>query len=113
MDLFGPMRTASFGGRNFIFVMGDDFSRFTWVLLLAHKSEEYDFFSSFCKCVQTKCAHAIVKIRSDHDDEFEKKNFGLFCNDHGIEHTFSTPRTQQQNDVIEQKNHIIHEVVRI
>ena len=33
------MRTTSFGGKNFIFVIVNDFSRFTQVLLLAHKSD--------------------------------------------------------------------------
>jgi len=29
MDLFGPMRTTSFGGKNIIFANVNDFSRFT------------------------------------------------------------------------------------
>jgi len=34
MDLMGPTRTASLGGRKYIFVVVDDFSRCTWAILL-------------------------------------------------------------------------------
>jgi hypothetical protein len=34
MDLMGPTRTKSMGGKKYILVIVDDFSRFTWVLLL-------------------------------------------------------------------------------
>lgn len=37
MDLFGPTRTASIGGKRYVFVIIDDFSRFTWVIFLTHK----------------------------------------------------------------------------
>jgi hypothetical protein len=37
MDLFGPIRTASLSGKLYAFVIVDDYSRYTWVLFLAHK----------------------------------------------------------------------------
>ena len=46
MDLIGPSRTMSLGGKLYILVIVDDFSRFTWVTFLAHKNEA---FSSFTK----------------------------------------------------------------
>ena len=36
MGLFGPTRTASLGGRRYGLVIVDDYSRFTWVIFLAH-----------------------------------------------------------------------------
>lgn len=33
MDLFGPTRTASIGGKRYAFVIVDDFSRFIWVII--------------------------------------------------------------------------------
>jgi hypothetical protein len=32
MDLMGPTRTASLGGKNYILVIVDDFSRYTWAI---------------------------------------------------------------------------------
>lgn len=34
MDLMGPMRTATLAGKRYIFVMVDDYTRFTWVAFL-------------------------------------------------------------------------------
>jgi transposase InsO family protein len=42
MDLMGPTRTASLGGRKYILVVVDDFSRYTWAILLREKSDAFD-----------------------------------------------------------------------
>ena len=46
----------------------------------------------------------ISSIRSDYGTEFENKILKIFCNENGISHIFSSPRTPQQNGVIERKN---------
>ena len=45
-----------------------------------------------------------IKIRSDHEKEFENSIFTKFCNKHGIDHEFYTPKIPQQNGVEEGKN---------
>jgi hypothetical protein len=42
MDLIGPTRTASLGGRRYILVIVDDFSRYTWAIPLLEKSDAFD-----------------------------------------------------------------------
>jgi len=42
MDLMGPTRTASLGGRKYILVVVDDYSGFTWAILLREKSDAFD-----------------------------------------------------------------------
>ncbi|KAH9751239.1 hypothetical protein KPL71_014213 [Citrus sinensis] len=54
--------------------------------------------------VQNEKGYSITCIRSDHGGEFENHAFANFCNDFGIEHQFSSPRTSQQNGVVERKN---------
>ena len=49
MDLFGPTRTLSVGGKCYGFVVVDDFSRSTWVLFLAHKDEAFHAFEKLSK----------------------------------------------------------------
>ena len=49
MDLFGPSRTTSLGGKSYAFVIVDDFSRYTWVLFLAHKNDVFHEFSKLCR----------------------------------------------------------------
>ncbi|KAH9688106.1 Integrase catalytic domain-containing protein [Citrus sinensis] len=56
--------------------------------------------------------YSITCIRSDHGGEFENHAFENFCNDFGIEHQFSSPRTPQQNGVVERKNRSIQEMAR-
>ena len=46
----------------------------------------------------------INRIRSDHGKEFENSLFENFYKKNGIEHEFSTPKTTQQNGVVERKN---------
>ncbi|KAK1565465.1 hypothetical protein Q3G72_027340 [Acer saccharum] len=41
MDLMGPMQIESLGGKRYIFVCIDHFSRFTWTYFLREKSETF------------------------------------------------------------------------
>ena len=51
-------------------------------------------------------------LRSDHATEFENSCFIDFCSEHGVEHNFSTPRTPQQNGVVERKNRTLEDMTR-
>lgn len=55
----------------------------------------------------------IVGIGSDYGIEFENERFSKFYNELGIDHNFSTPRTSQQNGVIERKNRTLMDIGRI
>ena len=98
MDLFGPMRTTSIGGKNIVFAIIGDFSRFTQVLFLAHRNDPFDLFSSFCKHIQRECDHSIVKIRSNHSGEFENENLKCFV----ISMALSTcsPHQEHHNKIV-------------
>jgi len=69
-------------------------------------------FSKFCIQVQSEKELKILKVRSDHGGEFENEPFEIFCEKHGIIHEFSSPRTPQQNGVIERKNRSLQEMAR-
>ena len=103
MELFGPIQTLSLGGKRFTLVIVDDFIRFTWTFFLASKDESTHVFIRYCKKVQNEKGLNIVSIRSDHGGEFENHEMDEFCAKNGIEHTYSTPRTPQQNGVAERK----------
>ena len=102
MDLFGPLGTTSLGGKSYAFVIVDDF--------LAHKNDAFHEFSKLCKKIQNEIFFTISCIRSDHGREFENVDFEKFCDEHGIEYTFSAPRTPQQNMVVERKNRTLEEM---
>ena len=69
MRLFGPSRTPSLGEKSYVYVIVDDFSRYTCVMF------EFQAFSKFCKKVQNEKDFSITCIRSDHKREFENIDF--------------------------------------
>ena len=75
IDLFGPIRTASLAGKQYGFVIVDDFSRYTCVLFLKHKDEA---FEKFCNLVQNEKESNIISVISDHGGEFENLSFKTF-----------------------------------
>ena len=70
MDLFRPTSTTSLGGKKYDLVIVDDYSRYTWVMFLAHKDEAFTIFQKFYKKVTNKKNTTILAIRSDHGIEF-------------------------------------------
>ena len=51
-------------------------------------------------------------MRSDHGGEFQNELFEIFCEQNGILHNFSAPKTPRQNGVIERKNRSLEELAR-
>ena len=112
MDLFGPNRVASLGGKLYAYVIVDDYSRFTWVSFLKNKSHTFETFKKFSKKIQNEIGYKIIKIRSDQGKEFVNNDFENLCDEHGYSHNFSAPRTPQQNGVAERKNRTLQEMGR-
>ena len=54
MDLFGPTQQVSLGGRRYAYVLVDDFSRFTWVILLTNKGDTFQEFQKLAKKIQNE-----------------------------------------------------------
>ena len=113
VDLMGPTRTESLGGKRYIMVIVDDFSRYTQVEFLREKSEACEKLEILCKKLQNEKEVPIVKIRSDHGKEFENARFESFCAKNGIKREFLAPKTPQQNGVVERKNRVIQEMARV
>jgi hypothetical protein len=113
MDLMGPIRTASLGGKRYILVIVDDFSRYTWAIPIREKSNAFDIAQHLFKKIQVEQNCQIVRIRSDHGREFENSKFEEFCHSYGIKQEFSSPITPQQNGVVERKNRVIQEMARV
>ena len=65
MDLMGPMRSESLGGKKYILVIVDDFSRFSWVAFLIEKNDSFMIFKGIGLKIQNEKGYAIEIIRSD------------------------------------------------
>jgi len=49
IDLCGPMRIMSRRGKRYVCVIVDDYSHFTWTLVLSSKDETFENFVAFLK----------------------------------------------------------------
>ena len=54
MDLFGPYRVTSLGGKHCAYVIIDNYSRFTWVHFLTHKNESFEASNILVKRIQNE-----------------------------------------------------------
>ena len=99
---------SSYAGFRFYLVLVDEFTKFTWVYLLKHKSDTFKVFTQFHAMVNTQFSLPIKILRSDCGGEFTSTDFTQFCHDKGILHHLSCPHTPQQNGVAERKHrHLI------
>ena len=48
LDLMGLTRIESLGGKRYILVVVDDFTRYTWVILLQSKSDDPKHIEALC-----------------------------------------------------------------
>ena len=110
-DICGPFPTSKSQYRYFITFI-DDFSRYTYVYLLRHKSEALTIFQQYKKTVELQTGHSIKTLRSDNGGEYISNLFDDFCKQQGIHHEFTVPYSPQQNGVAERKNRTILNAVR-
>ncbi|GJV96887.1 retrovirus-related pol polyprotein from transposon TNT 1-94 [Tanacetum coccineum] len=109
MDLCGPMRFASINGKKYILVIVDDYSRYTWTLFLRSKDETPEVLKDFLTMIQRNLQALVISVRTDRGTEFLNKTLNAFFKKEVIKHQTSTPRTPEQNGVIERRNRTLVE----
>ena len=107
LDLMCLIGTESLNGKRYIMVMVDDYTRYTWVILLQSKSDAPKHMEVLCTRLQNENSLKIYWVRSGHGKEFKNSYMESFCTRSGISQEFSAPITPQQNDVVERKNRVI------
>ncbi|GJX37266.1 retrovirus-related pol polyprotein from transposon TNT 1-94 [Tanacetum coccineum] len=109
MDLCGPMRVQTINGKKYIFVIIDDYSRFTWAKFLRSKDETPEVVIKFLKQIQVGLNKTIRYIRTDNGTEFVNKDLTAYYERVGIFHQKTVPRTPQPNVVVERRNRTLVE----
>ncbi|GJY81647.1 retrovirus-related pol polyprotein from transposon TNT 1-94 [Tanacetum coccineum] len=94
MDLCGPMCVASVNGKRYIFVIVDDYSRFTWVKFLASKDEAPDFIIKFLKMIQVILNATVRNIPTSNGTEFVNQTLRDYYEQVGISHETSVALTK-------------------
>ena len=76
-------------------IVVDDFTRYTWVILLRSKSDSPEHIETLCTILQNEKSLKIDRIRSDHSKEFENSYMESFCTWSDISQKFSALITPQ------------------
>ncbi|GJT24701.1 retrovirus-related pol polyprotein from transposon TNT 1-94 [Tanacetum coccineum] len=90
----------------------DDYSRYTWTLFLRSKDETPEVLKDFLTMIQRNLQAQVITVRTDRGTEFLNKTLHAYFKEEGIEHQTSTPRTPEQNGVVERRNRTLVEAAR-
>jgi hypothetical protein len=101
MDTVSPSWARSMGGKWYVLVIVDDYSRYSWVFFLESKDQVFEHFWLLALRLNNEHPNCLKVIRSDNMTEFRNASFDGFCLEHDIEQQFSAPRVPQQNGVVE------------
>jgi transposase InsO family protein len=105
MESVGHARVCSAGGKWYVLVILDDYSRYAWVFFLADKGETFGFVRDLILRLKDERNGDVDRaIRSNNGSKFKNSRFETFCCDLGLEHQFSSPYVAFQNGVVERKN---------
>ncbi|RDX84044.1 putative F-box/LRR-repeat protein, partial [Mucuna pruriens] len=107
MDIWGPFPISSVHGYiKYFLTIVDDFSRFTWVVMLKGKYEAHFQIQKFVLLVENKYNVAVKKIRNDNGPEFIIDSFYATK---GVFHQTSCVETPRQNGKAERKHqHVLN-----
>ena len=103
-DLWGPAPVVTSNSFRFYLVFVDEFTKFTWVYLLKHKSDTFQVFTQFRAMIDTQFSLPIKILRTYCGGEFISTPFNQFCLSKGILHQLSCSHTPQQNGVAKRKH---------
>jgi transposase InsO family protein len=95
MDIVGASWVRSMGGKWYVLVIVDNYSRYSWVLFVESKDEMFEHFWSLALRLNYEHPNYLKVIHSDNGTEFKNASFDQFCLEHGDDQQFSTSRVPQ------------------
>lgn len=101
-DIWGPTPVTSSLGHRFYIHFIDDFSKFSWLYPLVHKSSAYNAFLKFKLLVENLFDKRIKYLQTNGGTEYIP--FKSLFDANGIVHRVSCPYTPEQNGIAEQKH---------
>lgn len=111
-DIWGPSPTISRFGYRYFITFIDDYSIFTWMYPLSHRSQAIDCFRHFKASSENLLSTKIKFFQCDGAPELTQGPMGKFLFECGITYRISCPYTPQQNRVDELKNRHLSEIAR-
>lgn len=111
-DICGPLSPLTWDGARYFITFIDDFTHFTHVYLLSHKSQANEKFQEFYAIVTAKFNVKLSRLRLDNGGEYRSRLFLHFCKKNGIDLEWTIPDTPQQNGIAERMNRSLLEKAR-
>jgi hypothetical protein len=85
MDTIGPSRIRSMGGKWYVFVVVDDYSRYSWIFFLESKDQVFEHFWRLALRLNNEHPNCLKVIHSDNVTEFRNVSFDEFYLEHDID----------------------------
>lgn len=112
MDVCGPMPTQSLGGSRYMATFLDDYSKFSVVVPVSHKSDVAAAVIRIITLLENQCGHRLKAVRTDRGGEYLNHTLDDFFASKGVAHQTTTPYTPEQNGAAERLNRTLEERIR-
>ncbi|CAI5473561.1 unnamed protein product [Closterium sp. Yama58-4] len=118
MDVWGPAHVRGQGQERYFLIVVDDFSRYTTVFPLRTKGDVPDVLIPWIRRSRLQLSERfrsdfpVLRLHSDRGGEFSSGLLEAFCQQEGIEQSFTLPASPQQNGVAERRIGLVMEVAR-
>ena len=112
LDIARPFQVKSLGGSSYFIFFIDDYSKKTWIYILAHKYKCLDKFRIFHKVVEQVTGKRIITLQTANGGKYTSNAWTSYCSLHGINKQFSQPYIPQYNGIAECKNKTLLDIVR-
>ena len=108
--MWGPAPILSIGKFKYYACLVDDFSKYTWIIPLQHKSDFVTAYLAFEQYVNKQFNKKIKFFHSDGGGEFINSKLSSHFLSTGIMHQVSCPYTPEQTGMVERRHRIIREL---
>jgi Reverse transcriptase (RNA-dependent DNA polymerase)/gag-polypeptide of LTR copia-type/Integrase core domain/GAG-pre-integrase domain len=112
MDLCGPYQEESLGGSRYTATFLDDFSKFSVVRTLSHKSDVTAAIKEVIALLETQTGRKVKVVRTDRGGEYINGALDAYFKQKGIVHQHTVPYSPQQNGSAERLNRTLNDKVR-
>jgi len=111
-DLMGPMPVCSVGGSKYLACFLDDYTKYSIVVPVAHKSDLATIVPDTIELLETQSGKRVKVLRTDNGGEYTSNILEKYLKSKGILHQTSVRYSPQQNGAAERLNRTIMDKVR-